>query len=190
MTDLDVHLAGIVAGDAAAFAAWMSQAEEPLRRSLASFARVVDVEAVLQESLLRVWQVAPRFVPDGKPNGLLRLGHRISRNLAISEVRKRRPTAVDPQILAAGIDEGERVEARPPDPHLRRAIHECREGLPKKPAAALQARLEAQGGEHDATLAERLSMTKNTFLQNFTRARKLLLECLSKRGVDVEAELA
>src|SRR5688572_20626218 len=86
--NLDVHLPDIVARDTHAFGAWMAGAEMPIRESLRSFARVIDVEAVLQEALLRVWQVAPRFVPDGAPNGLLRLGVRIARNLAISEVRR------------------------------------------------------------------------------------------------------
>ena len=32
-------------------------------------------------------------------------------------------------------------------------------------------------------------MRLNTFLQNFTRARKLLAECLEKRKVNLDAEL-
>ena len=32
-------------------------------------------------------------------------------------------------------------------------------------------------------------MRLNTFLQNFTRARKLLAECLEKNHVDLDAEL-
>lgn len=190
MTDLDVYLAEIVAGDARAFAGWMSHAEQPLRRSLGSFAGQVDVEAVLQESLLRVWQVAPRFVADGRPNGLLRLAHRITRNLAISEIRKLRTTPVAPEVMAAGIDEQQRVDPRPPDPHLRRLIQACRDKLPSKPKAALSARLEASGWTPDASVASSLGMKKNTFLQNFTRARKLLVECLRKHGVDLEVELA
>jgi RNA polymerase sigma-70 factor (ECF subfamily) len=39
-------------------------------------------------------------------------------------------------------------------------------------------------------VAATLGMKKNTFLQNFGRARKLLVECLRKRGVDLEVELA
>ena len=190
MIDLDVHLPAIAVGDARAFAAWMSQAEEPLRRGLGGFATQVDVEAVLQESLLRLWQVAPRFVPDGRANGLLRLAHRITRNLAISELRKRRHTSVDPETMEAGLDELERFEARPGDPHLRARIHECRDKLPPKPAAALQARLEAHGASADAVLAATLGMQTNTFLQNFTRARKLLVECLRRAGVDLDLELA
>ncbi len=190
-TDLDVHLSGIQAADAQAFAAWLVGAEPSLRRGLRSFARQVDVEAVLQEALLRTWQVAPRFVPDGRPNGLLRLAQRIGWNLCVSEVRRHaRSTPVDPEVLAAGIDEAQQVEVRPPDPLLREAIARCREKLPPRPAEALTARLEGQGGLPDATLAERLGMTKNTFLQNFTRARKLLVECLRRAGVDLASELA
>jgi RNA polymerase sigma-70 factor (ECF subfamily) len=70
-----------------------------------------------------------------------------------------------------------------PDPMLRQAILECRDKLPAKPRQALDARLE--GGDEDRTLAERLGMQLNTFLQNFARARKLLAECLGKRGIEV-----
>ena len=97
MIDLDVHLALIVAGDATAFARWLAGAEYTVRVSLASFAAVVDVEAVLQESLLRVWQVAPRFVADGEPNGLLRLAIRIGRNLCVSELRRTKTRPVEPR---------------------------------------------------------------------------------------------
>src|SRR5689334_3775621 len=86
--DLDVFLPAILDDDTRAFARWMAAAEGTMRDSLRSFATVVDVEAVLQESLLRVWQVRGRFERDGKPNGLLRLGIRIARNLAVSEVRR------------------------------------------------------------------------------------------------------
>jgi len=55
VTDLDRHLPAIVAGDAQAFAAWLAGAEPRIRASLRGFAAQVDVEAVLQETLLRVW---------------------------------------------------------------------------------------------------------------------------------------
>src|SRR5256885_8621435 len=166
MIDLDVHLAAITGGDTVAFGHWLAGSEPVVRESLRSFARVVDVEAVLQESLLRVWQVAPRFVADGKPNGLLRLALRIARNLAISETRRMR---ADP------IEEGEDF-ADPavavPDPLLRDVIDGCRDRLPDQPRAALEARLLAEGGISDVDLATGLGMKLNTFLQNFGRARK------------------
>jgi RNA polymerase sigma factor (sigma-70 family) len=183
--DLDVHLAAIVAGDAGAFARWLAGAEMPVRLSLASFAAVVDVEAVLQEALLRVWQVAPRFEPDGNPNGLVRFGVRIARNLAVSELRRTKTRPVEP----ADLEDHRDVRANEPDPMLRRAIVECRDKLPAKPREVLDARLASAGADDDLTLAEALGMRLNTFLQNFSRARKLLAECLGKRGIAVDQEL-
>lgn len=181
--DLDVHLREIAAGDTQAFARWMAAAEPPLRASLRRFAKQVDVEAVLQETLLRVWQVAPRVQDDGRPNGLLRLSHRIAANLAISEIRRRTGRELPPPDDAV-------LQPRPPDPLLRRVIAKCREKLPPKPAQALLARLGASGGVRDAELAASLGLKKNTFLQSFGRARKLLRQCLEKNGVRIEEVLA
>lgn len=187
--DTDAELPSILAGDADAFGRWLAGAERPVRESLRSFAAVLDVESVLQEALLRVWQVAPRFVPDGRPNGLLRLGVRIARNLAVSEVRRLRivrPAA--PADVEAALAEAERPPS-PPDPMLRDAIHACRERLPERPRQALDARLASAGAAGDPELAASLGMRTNTFLQNFTRARQLLAECLRRRGVILDVEL-
>lgn len=187
MIDLDDYLPAIVAGDATAFGRFVAGAETRLRRSLTSFAGVVDVEAVVQECLLRIWQVAPEVVPDGRPNALLRLSIRVARNLAIGETRRRR---VDPAIVRRLEREAEAaIEPELPDPRLREIIARCRERLPEKPAAALAARLEGPW-RADADLADDLHMRPNTFLQNFTRARKLLAACLGAHGIDVAQELA
>ena len=45
-------------GNPEAFAECMGMAEIPLRRSLRRFARAVDVEVVVQETLLRMWLLA------------------------------------------------------------------------------------------------------------------------------------
>jgi RNA polymerase sigma-70 factor (ECF subfamily) len=187
--NLDVHLPDILGRDPHAFGQWMAGAEGPIRDSLRSFARVVDVEAVLQEALLRVWQVAPRFVADGAPNGLLRLGLRIARNLAISEVRrtKTRP-APNEDLEAALADDPDTAEVTPADPLLRRVLARCFELLPDQPRRVLGLRL-AGAGEADTVLAQTLGMRLNTFLQNFGRARKLLGECLAKNGVAVDEGL-
>lgn len=187
--DLDVFLPAIASGDTNAFGAWMAHAEGPLRDSLRTFVTVVDVESVLQEALVRVWRVAPRFVPDGRPNGLLRLGHRIARNLAISEVRRTRARAVPEAELARDAAFDESVPIDEPDPLLRDAIVRCRERLPERPRRALDVRLQAEGGQSDESLARSLDMRLNTFLQNFGRARKLLAECLKKAGIAIEEEV-
>mgnify|MGYP000844615188 CR=1 FL=1 len=176
------QLAAISTGDAAAFARWCSTAEAPLRRALRTFAAQVDTEAVVQETLLRVWQVAPRFTHDGQPHALLRFAVRTSRNVALSECRRRRVTPPEeaPEPTVAPIT---------PDPLLRAHLARCREKLPGAPRSALQQRLDSGGADDDTALAARLNMSLNTFLQNFTRARRFLRECLEKAGVNLAEEL-
>jgi DNA-directed RNA polymerase specialized sigma24 family protein len=172
----------IAAGDALAFGRWVAGCEHSLRLSLRRFAASCDTEAVLQEALLRVWQVAPKFKPDGKPDALLRFAAVTARNVALSEVRKLGTRM--PELPA----ELEAV-ATSTDPLLRAAVNDCREKLPKQPRLALDQRLESAGSDDDHVLAERVGMKLNTFLQNFTRARKLLAECLGKRGIDLTTEM-
>jgi len=181
VTDYDVYLPAIQAGDASAFGRWVAGSELRVRASLVSFATRLDVEAVLQETLLRVWQVAPRVEADGRPNSLLRFAIRVARNAAISELRRNRSAAGVPEEREQATDPPE------PDPLLRRIIVGCREALPNKPALALTQRLQAGGGEPDKVLAAQVGMRTNTFLQNITRARKLLAECLQRRGVTLQA---
>jgi len=190
MTDLDVDLAAIQAGDPRAFGRWLAGAEAMLRANLRLFAASVDTEAVLQETALRAWEFAPRLVPDGCDNALLRWSVRVARNLAISERRRLRASPTPDAALEAALHDNQPpIAPHPPDPHLRAAIVDCRDALPVQPARALAARLAAGGGEADEAIAERLSMRLNTFLQNFTRARRLLLKCLEARGIDLATEL-
>jgi RNA polymerase sigma-70 factor (ECF subfamily) len=185
LSDLEQEqLSAIIGGDEHAFGQWMVDAEPTIRLSLHSFAAVVDTEAVVQETLLRVWQVAPRFRNDGQPRGLIRLGVRIARNLAISETRKSRSIGADEDELGRRLAE-DSPPAPTPDPFLRKAIEDCRDKLPGKPLSVLTARLGSAGGDADATLAAGLGMTANTFLQNFTRARKFLLSCLEEQGIQI-----
>ena len=183
----------IRAGDTTAFARWLAGTEPRLRASLRSLATRIDVEAALQEALLRVWQVAPRFVPDGQPEGLLRLALRIARNVALDMLRRNRLEPVEADALERLAASAALVAPAPDrwrDPLLRRAIEECRRLLPDRPGRALQARLESGGTEPDERLAERLGMRRNTFLQNIVRARRFVAECLRRRGVDLAVELS
>jgi RNA polymerase sigma-70 factor (ECF subfamily) len=183
VTDLDELLPAIAAGDAEAFGRWMAAAEPGLRRSLRGFAAQVDTEAVLQEGLLRVWQVTPRVTPDGKGNSLLRLAHRIVRNAALDEARRMGNRMEAP---TEEVDPGA-VSVSEPDPWLRELIAACFEALPPTPKKLLAMRLEAHGGVHDQVLARRAKKTLNTFLQAITRAKKLMGQCLERKGVSLEA---
>jgi len=175
--DLDVLLPAIQAGDTQSFGRFMAATELPLRRSLRSFAARVDVEAVVQETFLRLWQVAPRFEPDGRDNGLFRLAIRVARNLALDGLKKKR------EQLGVALEDDAVHAPSEPDPLLRRLIQACFDKLPAQPGAALRARLSSRGAEADSVIAARCSMKANTFLQNVTRARKLLASCLEAGGV-------
>jgi len=184
MDDLDLDLDAIVAGDADAFGRWLAGAEPALRAALASFATSVDVEAVVQEALLRAWQVAPRVERDGRPNALLRLCLRAGKNLAIDEARRARraPDTLPDDAALEALALGHEPLG---DPFVAEALRECREELPRRPAAALAQRIDTGGARSDRDLAAALDMKLNTFLKNFGRARKLLAECLQRRGVDL-----
>jgi len=179
----DALLPAIASGDLQAFASWLGSAEPRIRASLSRFAAVVDTEAVLQEALLRVWQVAPRAELDDKGDSLLRLGVQIARNLAVDHVRRSR--RAERAALEHSTEDDFVLATATPDPLLREVIHGCVEQLPPKPARALTCRLQSRGAAPDETLAESLGMQLNTFLKNFGRARKLLLECLAKAGVEL-----
>src|SRR5437867_4005885 len=90
-------------GNETAFAEWMSIVEIPLRLSLRRFARVVDVEAILQETLVRMWLVArdPRRILQGA-SASLRFAYRVARNVVREEVRRNRVGRfVDLEVLVA-----------------------------------------------------------------------------------------
>jgi len=170
------------AGDTDAFARWMGLVEMPLRRSLRRFARTIDVEAAVQEALVRMWLVArdSNRTLTG-PGASLKFAYRTARNVALEEARRcDRGRFVDLEELEE-LPEGS-IMPEPPDPALRKAIQDCIRRMPAKPRSALTARAGA-GGEPDREIAERLRMKPNTFFQNIVRARRLLSDCLAKRGV-------
>ena len=113
----------------------------------------------------------------------MKFAFRVARNVALEEMRRYRlDRFVDLDVLES-MPEG-RVEPDPPDPALGRAIVECMEQLPEKPRSALAARVNG-ACVPDRDLAQSLRMKANTFLQNIVRARRLLRDCLERRGVSV-----
>jgi RNA polymerase sigma-70 factor (ECF subfamily) len=169
-------------GDQAAFAAWLRLVELPLRDRLRSFAQAVDVEAVLQEGLLRMWQLAPRVRLEGHQASLRYAAH-LTRNLALMETRHLgRMDRVDAERLAA-LPELRVEPSPPPDPALRRLIERCLDALPGRPREALRARIRDGAASPDRELAVALHMKLNTFLQNIVRARRQVADCLERHGV-------
>jgi RNA polymerase sigma-70 factor (ECF subfamily) len=133
-----------------------------------------------------VWQTAPRFVPDGRPNSLLRYAIRIARNRAVSELRRIRATPIDDDDLEHALAAAAEQPIGAPDPILRRTIAICHDRLSPKQRLVFDARLAGAGGQDDEVLAASVGMQRNAFLQNFSRARRSLAKCLKLRGVSVK----
>jgi DNA-directed RNA polymerase specialized sigma24 family protein len=189
MTDIDRAYAGTRAGDEESFTAWVRMVEVPLRVSLRRFAPVVDVEAIAQDALVRMWRIAPRLKLSGADASLHYARH-LARNLAISEARRLGTLRkVDIEDLDRE-PEGTVPPAPLPDPRLRSAIIGCIAQLPESPRRALLERIHRGGVEPDHDLAARANMQLNTFLQNIVRARKFVAACLEKAGVPLKELLS
>ena len=186
---LDLTFRCAQAGDKEAFAAWMGMVEMPLRRSLGRFARSIDVEAAVQETLVRMWLVArdPGRALEGD-HASLKFAYSVARNVALEEIRRYRPDRHLSLDTLDGLPEGSYTPTMP-DPALTRKIKACIERLPAKPRHALSSRLQ-NGARPNRELAAELRMRGNTFLQNIVRARRMLRACLERSGVRVAEVLS
>jgi DNA-directed RNA polymerase specialized sigma24 family protein len=180
-SEIDMLFALVRRGDQAAFGRWMGRVERPIRMSLARFACAVDVEAIVQETLLRMWVLATRHLRDLEgENASLRFAIGLARNLARSEARRMgRVRFLPPEDLPEVAEEPPPV----PDPGLAAAIRDCVGRLTGKLRVVLQARIERGALQPDRDLANQLNMKLNTFLQNVVRARQQMRKCLEGKGV-------
>jgi RNA polymerase sigma-70 factor (ECF subfamily) len=184
VNELDALFEAVRGGDPLAFAEWMGRVERPIRRSLARFARAVDVEGIVQETLMRMWVLATQGGRELEgENASLRFAIGVARNLARSEARRLG------RERHAPLDDLPDPPA-PPEPlrdhGLRRLIRECMERIANRPRAALSARIRHQDEIPDHTIAEQIGMTLNAFHQNIVRARKQMADCLRARQVPLE----
>lgn len=183
MTEIDRAFTLTCVGDREAFADWVGCVERPIRASLKPYARAVDVESVVQETLMRMWQYAlDRGAELTGENASLRFAIGMARNVARNEARRFKREV----HLPDGEQPDFPVSPEPaPDAGLRQAIVECLEKLAGRPKQALLARLRDGHAMADKVLAAALGMATNTFLQNITRARKQVTVCLEGKGLDL-----
>lgn len=184
MSEIDHAFRRAQLGDREGFADWVRRVEIPLRKSLRSFARSVDVEAIVQEGLLRMWVLAKGLTLAGE-SASLRYALRLVRNLAIDEARRMGTLALDDPPPEPAVQ-----PAPVPDAGLRRVILRCLGRLPTMPGRAIRARLLNHDCAPDRDIARRAGMQLNTFLQNIVRARRHLRKCLESHRVRLQEYLA
>ena len=175
------ELEAIARRDQDAFSRWFARCEIPLKRSLRNFAEVVDVEAVIQDTAIKVWEGASKIEPDGRPECLLRWALTVARNAARNAATRaghQVPLEVHPEDAGAPV-----VVAG--DPILRVRIRRCLEQLRTNPRRVLAARLADSGQRRDRDLATSMGMSFDAFRQNLARGRHALEQCLRGFGIDV-----
>jgi DNA-directed RNA polymerase specialized sigma24 family protein len=194
-TEVDRLFARVRRGDERAFEAWMTRVEPHLWKRLAPWAQAVDVEGVVQETLLRMWVYAlDRGEELEGRNASLRFALGMARNVARNEARRlarevrRGDRSAGSDVIPDPPEGADEVDGDPPvpDPFLRRLILACIEKLPRRPREALMARIVRGHLDEDRVLAAELGMRKNTFLQNIVRARSQVAECLAENGAPLE----
>jgi RNA polymerase sigma factor (sigma-70 family) len=188
-SDYDLEVAewqAIVRRDEDAFKRWLERSHIHLRLSLRSFAAVVDVEVVVQEAAIRVWQRASTIVPDGRQAFLVRWASTVARNSARNELKRAQrevplddpPHHPETQIVRAGRD-----------PFLRARLHSCRERLPAALRRVIDMML-ADGGQRSAReCATAGRMSYDAFRQNLARGRRTLENCLREHGIQIREYL-
>jgi DNA-directed RNA polymerase specialized sigma24 family protein len=187
--DYDLEVAewqAIVRRDEDAFKRWLERTHIHLRLSLRSFATAVDVEVVVQETAIRVWERASTIVPDGSPAFLTRWAATVARNNARNAVKRAQREVPlhqaadrpETQIGRAGVD-----------PFLRTRLHGCRERLPDALRRVIDMIL-ADGGQRSAReCATAGRMSYDAFRQNLARGRRALENCLREHGIEIREYL-
>jgi DNA-directed RNA polymerase specialized sigma24 family protein len=180
-TEIDALFARVQHGDPMAFRMWMGRVERPIRFSLRHFARAVDVEAIMQETLLRMWLIATRHLRDLEGvDASLRFAIGMARNLARSEARRMgRERHLPPEAMP----EVPQEPPPTPDPGLAAAIRDCMGRLSAKLRLVLETRIVLGPSQPDREIADTLEMKLNTFLQNIVRSRQQMRKCLQGKGV-------
>jgi RNA polymerase sigma-70 factor, ECF subfamily len=150
-----------------------------LRAILVPAGRAAVVEDLAQETFLRAFRALPRFVGDGRARLSTWLAT-IATRVALNELRRRRPRAVELDTVAETLSSG-RAQDRP-DAAVDRAIEQAIADLPPAFRGAFLLR-ELHGLDY-AEIAELCEVDLGTVKSRLSRARARLREALGARGED------
>ena len=130
------RLARVAAGDAAAFAGIVADETPRLLRFAASIlgSGKAEAEEIVQEALIRLWQQAETWQPDGRISTWL---HRVTYRLAIDILRRRRPSVAIETVEDMLEDAGPEPEARLIGIEDAKALRAAVESLPERQRTAI-----------------------------------------------------
>lgn len=188
MTEIDQCFERIRPGGLDGFPQWISMVEMPVRLSLRSYARAVDAESVLQETMMRMWVLAQGEAREsmGGENASLRRAIEVARNIARTEASQTGCQALLPR------DGTDHVEAAPvfqPDPELYEATKDCLRKLDDGlQPHLLHWRLEVSWVP-DAFLAKEFHVETDRFVRSIMTAKLHVARCLEQQGIELHGEI-
>ena len=172
------RLARVAAGDAAAFAGLVADETPRLLRFASSIlgSGRAEVEEVVQEALIRLWQQADTWQPDGRISTWL---HRVTYRLAIDILRRRRPLVAIESVEDMLEDAGPEPEARLIGAEDASALRAAIESLPERQRTAI-ALCHFQGlGQAEAAAV--MEVSEAAYESLLARARRRLRALLAEK---------
>lgn len=174
-----MRLARVAAGDETAFAAIVADETPPLLRFAASIlgSGLAEAEEVVQEALIRLWQQADTWQPDGRISTWL---HRVTYHLAIDVLRRRRPSVEIAAMEDVLADEDPAPDARLIRVEDLRALRAALDSLPERQRTAVVLRHFQGLGQSEA--AEVMDVSEAAYESLLARARRRLRTLLAEEG--------
>jgi RNA polymerase sigma-70 factor (ECF subfamily) len=167
MTDDEVLMRAIQAGDSKAYNAAVRQHIKPLSHyAFRMLGNSKDTEDIVQETLLRLWTHAESWKP-GKA-GVSTWLHRIARNLCIDYLRKDK-SSVNSE-LSDDLESGDRPAQGPEREERLAALREALNALPERQRSAIV--LSHYQGFSNREVAEVMDISVDALESILARARR------------------
>ena len=173
------RLARVASGDEAAFAAIVSDETPRLLRFAGSIlgSGQAEAEEIVQEALIRLWQQAETWQPDGRISTWL---HRVTYRLAIDVLRRRRPSVGIETVEDMLEDSGPEPDAWLIRVEDAKALRAAVESLPERQRTAI-ALCHFQGlGQAEAAAV--MEVSEAAYESLLARARRRLRALLAEES--------
>lgn len=172
-------MAAIATGDTRVFARLVTEMTPVLLRFTQSIlvASPGEAEEVVQEALVRLWQRADDWQPNGRIATWL---HRVAYRLSIDTLRKRRPSVAIEDVAETIADGGPLASARLSHADEVRAIRAAVAALPERQRSAIV--LCHFQGLSQAEAAAVMGIGEHAYESLLARARRSLRATVAGRG--------